>query len=128
MLNILEQRKNAVLENEHGIKPTHIYTTKNSVSIHNERELDILASQGLEFSEYEAEVYIDPFMHVRQRTFIEEKVKKEFKNAGNAGTKCKNIGLNIIKKKDPVKRNQKKVETKNKTLKEVQMVRVRKNA
>jgi ATP-dependent DNA helicase PIF1 len=78
VLNILEQRKNAVLENEHGIKPTHIYTTKNSVSIHNERELDILASQGLEFSEYEAEVYIDPFMHVRQRTFIEEKVKKEF--------------------------------------------------
>jgi ATP-dependent DNA helicase PIF1 len=76
VLRILEERKNTTLTNEYGIIPTFIYTTRNDVAQHNDRELDNLASQGLEFFEYNAEVYIEPFVKMPQ--FVEDRINKDF--------------------------------------------------
>lgn len=53
---LLKSRLNAKLVNEHGIKPTKLYSTNSSVEHINNKELDILAESDPDFYEYVMEI------------------------------------------------------------------------
>ena len=56
VINILNSRIGVELVNEFNIKPTRLYSRNIEVDALNDRELDILASDGREFYEYSREV------------------------------------------------------------------------
>jgi ATP-dependent DNA helicase PIF1 len=71
---ILKKRVNVKLKTALDIKPIQIYTTNGDVDYLNERELDKLAEKGLDFYEYNMEVYFYEFVKDRERAL--EKCKK----------------------------------------------------
>jgi ATP-dependent DNA helicase PIF1 len=97
VLRILEERKNAVMENKYGIIPTYIYTTRNDVSQHNDRELDTLASSGVEFFEYNAEIFIQPF--TKRPDIVEDRINRDF-NGVQSLQICVNAQVMLLKNLD----------------------------
>lgn len=74
IIELLESRVGAVLENDYGIKPTKLYSLNYAVDFVNNKELDKLADEkNPEFFEYEMEITV---YKSKNRAMVEEKFKK----------------------------------------------------
>ena len=71
---LLKSRVNQELSNEYGIKPTKLFSTNYSVDYVNNKELDALAVNDLDFYEYSMEIRLHP--GVKNRDYVIEKYKK----------------------------------------------------
>ena len=71
---LLNSRLNVELKNDFGIKPTKLYSTNHSVDYINNKELDALSCNDLDFYEYNMEVHIYP--GTKNTEYTIEKYKK----------------------------------------------------
>jgi ATP-dependent DNA helicase PIF1 len=71
---MLSSRIGVELKNEYGIKPTKIFTTNNDVNYINEQELNKLNEEGVEFYQYDMEVYLLEYVTNKEQTL--EKYRK----------------------------------------------------
>ena len=71
---LLEERKNVELECKDGIKPTRIHTTNLAVDTINEKELDKLTKEDVEFYQYDIQIEFTSFKNNKLETI--EKIKK----------------------------------------------------
>jgi ATP-dependent DNA helicase PIF1 len=71
---MLSSRIGVELKNDFGIKPTKIYTTNNDVNYINEKELNLLNEEGVEFFQYDMEVYLLEYTSNKEQTL--EKYRK----------------------------------------------------
>lgn len=65
---LINSRIGIELTNDLGIRPTRIHTTNLAVDEINEKELDKLAAEGLEFYEFSMEVYFHEFVKNREQS------------------------------------------------------------
>lgn len=97
---ILDSRIGVNLVNEYGIKPTKLYSLNRDVDRINEIELDNLASENIQFYEYNMDIVIYPI--VNNKASILEKFKK-YCNAPEKLQICIGAQVMLLKNLDMTK-------------------------